>query len=288
MYHIQIAGAGYTGSRIAAYFRSKNQKIWALTRSGNRNSEFETLGITPVIADLTKPETLEKIPPAHFIVICPAPGEKKDETAYREIYLKGIGNYLAAIRKNPKPNLIVYLSSTGVYSDRKGEWVDETTPPEPDAEKGRILLEAEEQVLNSGFPAVVFRLAGIYGPGRNRLAHHPQRTEKGTGRKPLPVPFSALDDTGDRWMNLIHVEDIVGAMPVIFNKGEAGKVYLGVDDEPVLESEFCKWLGHFKMDSRFRGNDKTVKGKRCLNQRLKALGYSFKYPTFREGYAAIQ
>ncbi|HLD49743.1 MAG TPA: SDR family oxidoreductase, partial [bacterium] len=294
MYHIQVVGAGYAGSRIAAHFREKKQKVWALTRSGKRNAEFEALGILPVIADLAKPATLERIPPAHFIVICPAPGEKKDEAAYRQIYLEGIGNYLAAIGKNPKPNLIVYLSSTGVYSDRKGEWVDETTPPEPDTEKGKILLEAEQQVLNSGYPAIVFRLAGIYGPERNRLIR----------------PFISQDEASDRWLNHIHVEDIAGAMPVIFNKGQAGSLYLGVDDEPVLQSEFARWLANKNVilrpkaeesreilrqktpqDDRRRADyDKdlsAIKGKRCSNKRLKELGYQFKYPTYKEGYEAI-
>ena len=298
MYHIQVVGAGYAGSRIAAHFREKKQKVWALTHSGKRNAEFEALGITPIIADLTKPDTLEGILPAHFIVICPAPGEKKDEEAYRKIYLEGIGNYLAAIRKNPKPNLIVYLSSTGVYSDKKGEWVDETTPPEPDTEKGRILLEAEAQVLNSGFPSVIFRLAGIYGPGRNRLSR----------------PSVARDDSPDRWLNHIHVDDIAGAMPVIFNKGQAGSLYLGVDGEPILQSEFNQWLadknvilrakpeessrrsfarsfcsprrGSLRMTSEEPGRTRPL-GKRCSNAKLKALGYQFKYPAYREGYEAI-
>lgn len=287
MYHIQIVGAGYAGSRIAAYFREKKQKVWALTRSGKHNAEFEVLGITPVVADLTKPETLEKIPAAHFIVICPAPGEKKDEEAYREIYLKGIGHYLAAIRKNPKPNLIVYLSSTGVYRDRQGEWVDETTPPEPDTEKGKILLEAEDQVLNSGFPAVVFRLAGIYGPQRNAVAR---------AGAPSHSRMTSSDTSGDRWMNHIHVEDIAGAMPVIFNKGEAGNIYLGVDDEPVLQSVFYEWLATSLRGGQMpeanasgtlagTGSSRLRRGKRCSNKKLKTLGYKFQYPTFREGYS---
>ncbi len=303
MYHVQVVGAGYAGSRIAACFREKKQKVWAVTRSGKRNAEFEALGILPVIADLTKPATLEKIPPAHFIVICPAPGEKKDEAAYSQIYLEGIRNYLAAIRQNPKPNLIVYLSSTGVYSDKKGEWIDEATPPEPDTEKGKILLEAEQQVLNSGYPAIVFRLAGIYGPGRNAIARSSLSSPNvfvGDQR----VADSRLKSRGndsatpDRWMNLIHVEDIAGAMPVIFNKGQAGSLYLGVDDEPVLQSEFERWLSASLREGRTpkanafgalagTGGSRLRRGKRCSNKRLKGLGYQFKYPTYREGYEAI-
>ena len=115
-------------------------------------------------------------------------------------------------------------------------------------------------------------------------------------------------------MNLMHVDDIAAALPVIFNKAEPGKVYLGVDDEPFLQSEFYRWLAASlpqrgypdpikkKLWKRLRGgrrpteiasapagprNDRVIKGKRCSNRRLKELGYAFKYPTFREGYAEI-
>ena len=272
MYHIQIVGAGYVGTALVQYFRAKNQKVWALTRTPKRREALETLGATPLVADLTQPGTLENIPPAHFIVLSPAPS-RGDEENYRKVYLEGIGNYLAAIRKNPKPFLIVYLSSTGVYSQDNGEWVDESTDPAPKDEKGRTLLEAETQVLKSGFPAIIFRLAGIYGPGRDST----DRVRK------TQWPLER-----DQFVNMIHLEDIVGAMPVIFNQGEAGSVYLGVDDEPVRRSEFYAWLAEkfsipLPPGTRVK-NTSSTGGKRCRNARLKSLGFTSRFPTFREGY----
>ena len=109
MYTIQIVGAGYTGTRIAQFFAAKKQKVFALTRSIQKAQDFKAQKINPIIADLTKVETLSQIPSAHFIVICTAP-DQSTEAAYEAVYLKGIGNYLKAIKKHPKPFLILYLA----------------------------------------------------------------------------------------------------------------------------------------------------------------------------------
>ena len=271
MYHILVVGAGYAGSRIAHYFKDQKQKVWAVTRTERRNVEFEKNGIQPIIADLTQPETLEVIPPAHFIVLCPAPDEGSEEN-YRKIYIDGIQNFLDSLKNKPRPSLILYLSSTAVWRSREGGWVDEMIAPDPDTEKGRILVQAERNILESGYPAVVFRLSGIYGPGRNRL----QVLESGK-----------ISQEENSYMNRIHVEDVIRAVPVLFKKGEAGQVYTGVDDSPILSSDFYKELSELtgkKMDLNF---PEQASGKRCRNTKLKSLGFEFLYPTFREGYESL-
>jgi len=273
MDRILIAGAGYTGQRIANYFRSKNQKVWGIIRTTDRKSELQKIGAVPMIADLTRPETLSGIPPADFVVISVAPNAR-DEASYREVYLEGVGNLLKRIKETSAPSLVVYLSSTGVHPDLNGEWIDETTEPKPDTERGKILLEAESQVLNSGLPSVVFRLAGIYGPERNRI----QFVREGKWKA----------EKNDRYLNMIHVDDIVGAIPVLFKSAEAGKVYLGVDDKPVLESEFIHWIaGELNVPVSKNSSNSLIGGKRCRNTRLKSLGFTFRYPTFRDGYTAF-
>ncbi len=271
MYHILVAGAGYTGSRIASFFREKKQKVWALTRSGSRNSEFEEKGIIPVTADLTLPVTLEKVPPAHFIVLSPAPDGHEPED-YRRVYLAGIHNFLDSLKAKPRPYLIVYISSTSVWKEREGAWVDESVEPDAESEKSRILAEAERHVLGCGLPSVVFRLSGIYGPGRNRL----QAFRSGTWPGSAPAQ--------DGWMNMIRVEDIVRAMPVLFKSAKAGEVYTGSDGSPVLRSEFCSWLAQKTGSSRDFKFFGPAGGKKCSSQKLKDLGFQFLYPDFRAGY----
>jgi nucleoside-diphosphate-sugar epimerase len=269
MYHIQIVGAGYTGTRIARHFRDKKQKVWTVSRSAQKSSED---GITAVRADLTKPESLEKIPPAHFIVLCPAP-DTRSESDYRSVYLEGIGNYLSSLKNKPRPNFILYLSSTAVWKEREGEWVDETAPADADSARGRILIDAERQVLECGLPSAVFRLSGIYGPGRNRF----EALKAGTWP----------ENPANGWMNLIHVDDIVQAVPVLFKSGKEGEVYTGVDDEPVLKSELYLWLAE-KTGIQPRFNfDGPAGGKRCRNGKLKSLGFKPLYPSFREGYLSF-
>ncbi|MDP3921014.1 MAG: SDR family oxidoreductase [Candidatus Omnitrophota bacterium] len=275
MYHMLIVGAGYTGCAVTEHFRRKNQRVWAVARSAKYKERIECSGAVPVIADLTKPETLDALPQAHFIIICAAP-DNRDAESYRKIYLEGIGNLLKARQKQPPPFLILYLSSTGVYGTAMEGWLDESSAPQPNTERAKILLQAEELVLHSGFPSAVFRLSGIYGPGRNRIV--PLRE----GRWPEPGD--------DRYLNMIHLEDIVHAIPVLLNKAETGQIYLGVDDEPVLQSELCKWLApHLGL----RDFDKhlhlktSARPKRYRNNKLKSLGYSFRFPTFREGYQSF-
>ena len=185
---------------------------------------------------------------------------------------------------------LIYISSTSVYGQENGEWVDENSPVDPEHETGKILLEAEKQVLRSDIPAVIFRLGGIYGAGRNRIAFLKQNTEDIA--------------QGQDYINLIHVADIVSGAILLLEKGKSGEVYLGVDDEPVTRKEYFSEIsrllgldlqspprkrGSRALDSRFRGNDSQIgilgrTNKRVKNAKLKALGFKFKYPTFREGY----
>ena len=271
MYTIQVVGAGYLGSRIAQLFLRKKQKTFALTRSQENARFFSEEGIHPIIADLIKPETLLQIPPANFIFICPAPDESTEDQ-YENVYLKGVGNYLKAIKKNLQPHLIVYISSTGVWQDQTGDFFDETVLPEPKSAKSSILVAAEKQILNCGIPAAILRLSGIYGPGRNRLQAFRE------GKWPAAER--------DRWMNLIHVDDIASAMPVFLKNAKEGEIYLGTDNEPVLTSVAAAWLAQKTGAARLpmQKSSAGMAGRRLKNTKFKALGISLKYPTFREGY----
>lgn len=270
MYHILIAGAGYTGSAIARHFLAKKQKVFTLTRSEKKAEAFRAQGAHPLCMDLTLPETLKNFPAAHFIVFAAAP-DISDEASYRRVYLEGLSNLLAAVKRNPRPHLFLHLSSTSVWRERAGGWVDETVPADPDSEKGKILQEAEQRVLSAGIPAAVLRLAGIYGPGRNRLL-----------RKTVPAPEPM------RWMNMIHVDDIVQAIQPVFKSAQEGGVYTAVDDEPVLNGVFHEWLGHKTGENAPAVADSGIAaGKRVSNKKLKSLGWQPQYSTFRQGYEAL-
>lgn len=274
MYNILVVGAGYLGSRIAEDFKTKKQRVYALTRNTAKAARFESKEIIPVLADLTRPETLLKIPPAHFIVLCAAPDEGTDEN-YQAIYKEGTKNLLNAVRKNPNPYLVLYISSTSVWEDQADGWVDEEKNADSRSYKSQMLLAGEDLVLDSGFPAVILRLSGIYGPERNRIQ------ALRDGRWPEK-------EMRDGYMNMIHVDDIVKLIPVLFKKGKEGNVYTGTDDSPVLRSEFVRWLSEKTgVPVNVKWKNEKPAGKRLSNQKLKDLEIEFQYPSFREGYETI-
>ena len=196
---------------------------------------------------------------------------------------------LAALGISPArlPGLawVGYLSTTGAYGDRQGAWVDEDSPTEPTHFSGVRMLEAERLVAAAG--GVSLRLGGIYGPGRTRLIDAVR-----AGRASIrPGP--------PHWTNRIHRDDAAGALRHLIERSLAGAalapVYVGVDDEPADEAEVLRWLAArlglpeppvapsaARPPGRPRGGNK-----RCRNARLRASGYAFAYPTFREGYGAL-
>jgi len=271
MMDLLIIGCGYVGTEVGAYYVREGWSVAGLVRSEERKIELEQKNILPIIADLTKPETLINLPEAKHVLICPSSG-KREAAAYKEIYVEGVANYLDVLSKQTPLEKIIYISSTGIYSQDRSEWIDETTDPKPTTERSQLLLQAEQQILSSSFPSIIFRLSGIYGPGRNRI--EAVRSDK--------IP---LIDT-DRFMNLIHLDDIVQGIYLLFEKGLPGEIYLGVDDAPVKQSEMYGWL--MKQlnleETAFEFGDKAIQGKQCSNKKLKQLGFKPKYPSFREGY----
>lgn len=273
MYHILIVGAGYIGEAAARFFAARGQKVHALMRNAERAEALRASGIHAFTADLQDPSTLHSLPDANFIVLAAAPDERSSE-AYRGLYLNGNRNFLEAYRRRLPPSLLVYLSSTGVWGRSASGWIDEDSPVEPDHERSRILFEAEKQIFESGYPSVVFRLSGIYGPGRNRI------------RNVLDGDFP--DRNEDVYLNMIHRDDIVEALPVLFNRAEIGRVYLGVDDLPVARSALYAWLcGELGRPVFACREGVSLSGKRCRNRRLKQLGFSLRFPDFRAGYRGI-
>lgn len=267
-FDLLVVGAGYTGGAVAAFYAAKGSKVAGLVRSEESADKLTEHCIFPVIADLTRPETLTDIPSAKNILICPSSSGRSEEN-YRKIYLEGISNFLKTLDPASSPGSVhcvpqrlIYISSTGVYGERGGEWVDENTPPNPETGTGKILLEAEKQIIASGFPSIIFRVSGIYGPGRNRIE-------------------SKRESKSERYTNMMHVEDIVRAVALLFEKGKPGEIYLGVDEEPVLLSQLYHFLRK-NPDGLIKENQ--FLGKRCRNTKLKSLGFKFRYPTFREGY----
>lgn len=276
---VLIIGCGYVGLPLGAELVRQGHEVFGLRRSAA--DELKAAGIIPLLADLTKPEELQKLPrDFDWVVNCVAAGG--DAEAYRQIYLQGTRNLLAWL--NP-PQKFIYTGSTSVYAQNDGSLVTETSATEPRAETSQILLETEKLLLSAAAerksPAVILRAAGIYGPERG---HWFKQFLKGHAR---------IDGDGSRFLNMIHRDDLVGVIIAALKNGRTGEIYNAVDDEPVTQLDFFKWLAEtLKKDlppnepenlNRRRG----VTNKRVSNQKLKTeLSYQFKYPDFRSGYGA--
>ena len=223
-----------------------------------------------------KPETLIELPKVDHVVLCQAPSKSDN---YYDTYVVGTRNQIQALAGKLSGKLI-FISSTRVYGRAQGEsgaWIDEFVEPKPDDEDGRSLLEAERIVSEAS--GIVFRLGGIYGPGRNRI----RQIRSGE----LVPEFS------ETYVNRIHVEDVVQGIELLLIKGRPGEVYLGVDDRPTTQNEFYTWLFErlslqisppgAKASARSHGPS----NKRCSNDKLKKLGFQLKYPTYQEGYSSL-
>jgi nucleoside-diphosphate-sugar epimerase len=274
---VLIAGCGYVGTAVGLELVHEGHDVFGL----RRRLAALPLGIRPVEADLGLPTSLDELPrELEYVLYLASPGGS-DDALYRAAYVDGTRNLLLALeRQRQRPRRILFASSTAVYAQDDGSWVDEDSPTRPRHFSGRRLLEAEQLLAQSDFATTVVRFGGIYGPRRARLIDQVR-----TGR-------AVYAKDGPRYTNRIHRDDCAGVLRHLMGLATAARVYLGVDCEPVDQKTLLQWLAGVlgapppRPDADADGPGRRG-SKRCRNDRLLASGYRFRYPTFREGYAAV-
>jgi nucleoside-diphosphate-sugar epimerase len=272
MKRVLIAGCGYVGRALGRRLAAEGIETWGLRRS----REGLEPDIRPIAADLADPATLRNLPPDLDGVVYAASAGGSTPEAYEAAYVRGLKNLLDVVT----PRRLIFVSSTAVFGDRQGAWTDEESPAEPDHFSGRILLDAERIALGGPIPIVVLRLGGIYGPGRERLI---REVAEGCATRPAEPLFT----------NRIHRDDAAGAIAHLLTLDRPEPVYLGVDSEPAdlgaVYAWIAAWLGRPEpVPAATPTEGRLARGsKRCSNARLVASGYSFRYPTFREGYGEL-
>src|SRR5262245_26724205 len=279
MARILIAGCGDVGSALGLLLAADGHEVLGL----RRRPERLPAPIHPVAGDLCDAATLAAIPADVELVAYTAAADAFDDDAYRRAYVDGVANLLGALRAAAAPvRRVLFTSSTAVYAQSDGGWVDESSPAEPVGFSGRRVLEGERLVAGSRFPAIILRLAGIYGPGRTRLVDR------------VRDRLATCSDGPPRWTNRIHRDDCAGAARHLLTLADAGPLWLGVDDEPADECVVLDWLAArlgvpppHRVPSDPAASRRPQSNKRCSNRALVASGYALRYPTFREGYAAL-
>ena len=262
-----IFGCGYLGMRVAQAWLARSRTVYALTR--NRADELKALGIQPIVGDVLDPHSLRSLPEVGTILY--AIGlDRKAGRSMREVYVDGLRNALSTLGSTAK---FLYVSSTSVYGQTDGGWVDESSPTEPLEDSGRIVLDAEQTLRRHRPDSVILRFAGIYGPGRI--------LRKASLLKGEPVPGDA-----ERYLNLIHVEDGVRAVLAAEVKANGGETYLIADDTPPTRREF------FTRTAELIGapiptflNDGIIEANRRIRntKAKKQLGFTPQFPSYREG-----
>ena len=216
------------------------------------------------------------------IVVTLTPGEMSD-AGYRASYVAGAESLAQAINDSGWcSGPVLWVSSTGVYGQGGGEWVDELSETVPESYRGKRLLQSEGLISQLSVPAVVIRYTGIYGPGRGRMLAQVKRGELAPAQ---PV----------QWSNRIHAEDCAGVLVHLLQRYRDDKplhtLYLATDNEPAPLYDVHRWLaeqlGITPPDTVATTGAGRAGNRRCSNRRLLESGYRFLYPTFREGYAAL-
>lgn len=288
-----IAGCGYVGSELARQLLATNPKplngggaevsaprIWGLRRDVSKLPP----GVEPVAADLTDPAGLAAaLPdePLDAVVYALSAGSSGVED-YRAAYVEGLRHLLALLEEREQRPRLLYVSSTGVYGQQDGSLVDERSPTEPRRAAARELVAGELLARERAGETVVVRFSGIYGPGRTRLIEQVRGGRARRTRAPV-------------WTNRIHRDDCAGVLAHLLRLPDPAPIYVGSDEEPAERNTVYAWLaGQLGVgeppleDQAARGSGRIIgANKRCDGSLLRGSGYAFRYPTFREGYAAL-
>lgn len=273
-----IAGCGDVGSRLGLRLRAEGWSVHGLRRSVSALPA----GILPVQGDLQQARCPSTWPTGtlDYLVYCAA-ATQHDEAGYQAAYIDGLRHVLGWLAQHGQcPRRLLFVSSSGVYDQQHGEWIDEESPALADRFSGRIMREAEQLAMASGLPASVVRLTGIYGPGRQGLLNQVRRGDRVMSEPPL-------------YGNRIHVDDAAGLLAFLLQADHRGQAlaacYLGVDDAPAPLAEVISWLRE-KLGVTHWSDQAYVRragSKRCSNARARDLGWAPQYPSYREGYEAL-
>lgn len=281
---IGVLGCGYVGSAVCHTLIELGHEVIAIDQTDEALQRVGELGASTMRADVTDSGSLAAVPSVDVLLFAASSGGGDVDVA-RHVFLEGLETVISHFESRPDPpGRLVYTSSTGVYGDHDGEWVDESTPIEPVTPKAEVLAHAEAVVQDAGdMDGIVARLAGVYGPNRWGMERY------------LDRPVTA------GYKNHAHRDDVAGVLVHLLTRGADGhEVVLVVDDEPVDRWRFATWLAAqlgveapprvtiadrlAESDLPARTRRRLTTQKRCRNDRLAQLGYTFQYPTYRRGY----
>jgi len=286
MKNIFIAGCGYVGGRIARLARNSGSDVTCMVRSPEAASKLSADGVGTISCSLDNPAELPILNTtgATLFYLVPPPGGGIADTRAR--------NFIAALTEAAKPEKIIYISATSVYSEISGGIVTEESPAEPLSAMGKRRLDAEKAFLeygeSNGLPVVILRVSGIYGPGRLPLMQISQGQ-----------PLLREEESGPS--NRIHVDDLAAICLAAAETGSGDEIFNVSDGHPSSMTSYFNACADFLEMPRqpqvsleearkvmsplmfsYVNESKIV----CNNRMLKGLNVRLSYPTIREGLPA--
>ena len=275
-----IIGCGYLGRRLARHWLDAGEVVFATTRNEERADEFQEEGMRPVLFDVTQPSN--ELPAAETVVF--AVGfDRSTGHSIQEVYVDGLRSTLDCLTNDVRR--FIYISSTGVYGQTDGGWVDESSACAPNRDGGKACLAAEHLLRERlGDKVTVLRLAGIYGPDRLPQVATLKRAE------PLKV-------AADAYLNLIHVDDAVRIVAACDSVETPPHLLCVSDGQPILRGDFYGYLAKlinakppvFEPPAEGSSRAERARGsKRISNAKLiETLASKFLFPTYKEGLRSI-
>ena len=274
MPRVRIVGCGFLGETTADFFSEAGWEVQGLCASEEAAARLETKPYPIRIQDITRPAPVCREWRGADALIHAVSSRGGDASAYRSVYLEGLLNGIACFQ----PRRCLFVSSTSVYAQTDGSWVDEGSETRPDRETGQVLLETEKVALASG--GYVVRLGGLYGPGRSVL------------RKKFLANEAVIEGDGARWINQIHRDDAARAIRHLFVQRSAPGVYNVVDDTPATQRTILTWLAEATgkplppEGATDRDRRRGWTSKRVRNAKLRETGWRPAYPSYASALAA--
>lgn len=282
MKKLLIIGAGYLGLRIARAATTSGWHVTAARRSQPTDAERNLCQWMQLdVSD--KRDVLAKLSANslnYSAVVYAVSAGSASPDAYENAYHVGLKNVLENMRQGPR---FLFVSSTGVYRENQGEWVDENTPvfAEAVSPNHRQIVNGERLVLNRP-GSIIARLSGIYGPERIRMLNSARSLS------------SKMHIDEIHYTNRVHVEDAARAILHTLELEQANSIYCVTDSTPAPEHEVLLWVRaelNLPQPEVTFGEDRsgqvTANNKRVANKKLLETGFNFVFPSYREGYKSI-
>lgn len=281
-----IIGCGYRGMKLAARLQAKGYDIFGMTRSEEKAQKLASLNIKPVMGDVRDMDAVGTAAAGMNLIYHMLGAMQGEEETLRDIHIEGTLNVISAIEPE-HARCYIYESSTAVYGQQAGEWIEEGAPTLPTSRTGKLRVAAESIVRDSIFelelPAVIVRTGAIYRP-ESMVNDKIKKNNYVIQTYPRKV------------MNHIYIDDYLELLSLVPEKAKPGGVYNLVDNEPHPALDYFNAIAElmgvqpppvdFTMPRDEEGCVKLMResNKKVSNKKVKEhFGYTFRFPTYREG-----